>query len=409
MKAEQQRMKEAREAELLKDATFAPQINTKSNSFAKKRVSNADIYTRLNEEKHFVPEPEVVEAPKKVLPKEDVEKIFRRLSITNTVSTEVGNTFRATGELPQSPEHKALQRKKSIVLPEKDIDSLFNRLHTTSYDHEEGEPAVKPVMKQATPKQVNDIVDRLSKNPAEAWLENQSPRRASRILSGLGSPSNDSYDTTNSLSSSIVGTPRTDNNRKESFRDPTTSSNNKNHSPSERVAVNPGDFPPTPPARVQPASKFSNGANSSSKSSGIAADVVPSVAVEDGVAALPKPPAAVAPATPAAVAVPPPAPVATAAAPAAPVGSHIPKPTTPSSTKHTVPATTTAAAAPTAGTSSKSGTSSAGGSGGAANPDFFSKLEASLAFLETQLDSKPSTSAKLPAAAKTATTAAATH
>ena len=394
MKAEQQRIKEEREAEALKDATFAPQINGKSNTFAKKRVSNADIYTRLNAEKPVIPEPVVVEPPKKVLPKEDVEKIFRRLSITNTVSTEVGNTLRATGELPESPEHKQVQRKRSIVLPEKDIDSLFNRLHTTSYDHsEEAEPAVKPVMKQATPRQVHEIVDRLSKSPAEAWLDQQSPRRSSRILGVLGSPSNDSYEV-NSLSSSVVGTPK-ENNRKEFFRDPvaTTPSNHSSGAPAAAApaphVVHPGDFPPTPPARVPAASKIPNGnsASSSTKPAGIALSPAAAAIPEE-----PKPPV-VAPTTPVVPPTPPAAAVVATAAPA-PVASA-PVPVAP-----TYPVKSTTASAPATSSSTTSSTKSNSAAGaGAANPDFFSKLEASLAFLETQLDTKPSAKSPAPKSA----------
>ena len=83
-----------------------------------------DIHSRLNAEKLAanLPEPTVVEPPKKVLPKEDVKKVFRRLSITNTTSSEV----RITGEVPESPVHATIQRKKSIVLGEEDIDFFYN-------------------------------------------------------------------------------------------------------------------------------------------------------------------------------------------------------------------------------------------------------------------------------------------
>jgi hypothetical protein len=160
--------KEEQTLEQLKEATFSPAIPESSKVLAKKRSSqiidvnggsvtgNGDVYHRLsvyNPSPHISENSFVSNGPGSFIPPAPNSEVRKSIILPERVLSQVFERL-ATPSVTQFEDHlqeaEKEKEKKKVVLPEKEVDQIFNRLNVTrtmsftfKYD-DEHEPKKSP-------------------------------------------------------------------------------------------------------------------------------------------------------------------------------------------------------------------------------------------------------------------------
>eukprot|EP01034_Spumella_vulgaris_P023972 gene23972-30258_t len=286
VKADTQRKQELKISEELSQATFSPQIPVRSSSIAKRRSSVAssvdgggsedNIYLRLHTTPKTpvaAPDPTVAvtgtlslseQKEKVVMPKQDLDKVFRRLSMATTESL---------GSLTQRDDESVTSKNPpsgsvtsaALVLPEKKVEQIFNNLsmkRTASFSmrmlqvQEDAAPTKSPIkgIKTVPEENLEKMFQRLSQPTGSTLdlnetLQAETTRRAS-VSSSSASPMNRTLSSSKLLSPTAASSAR--------YLVPHASSHQLTthfeaplpspvQSKAKQVAVNPPAPPPPPP------------------------------------------------------------------------------------------------------------------------------------------------------------------